>query len=116
MKINAPATRTLAAALLLLVSVAFDAPAQNRPAPPTPSTIRRPSAIPAGAAPRAATQPSGGGVIPVIPVDDSPNALNYQDAMMESQLAFKRAGADMILTYAGDDVARFVRDGKPFNA
>ena len=80
MKINAPATRTLAAALLLLVSVAFDAPAQNRPAPPTPSTIRRPSATPAGAAPRAATQPSGGGVIPVIPVDDSPNALNYQDA------------------------------------
>ena len=80
MKINAPATRTLAAALLLLVSVAFDAPAQNRPAPPTPSTIRRPSATPAGAAPRAATQPSGGGAIPVIPVDDSPNALNYQDA------------------------------------
>ncbi|NLE42006.1 MAG: type II secretion system secretin GspD [Lentisphaerae bacterium] len=80
MKINAPATRTLAAALLLLVSVAFDAPAQNRPAPPRPSTIRRPSATPAGAAPRAATQPSGGGVIPVIPVDDSPNALNYQDA------------------------------------
>ncbi|MDD4059301.1 MAG: type II secretion system secretin GspD [Kiritimatiellae bacterium] len=80
MKINAPATRTLAAALLLLVSVAFDAPAQNRPAPPTPSTIRRPSATPAGAAPRAATQPSGGGVIPVIPVDDSPNALNFQDS------------------------------------
>ncbi len=80
MKINAPATRTLAAALLLLVSVAFDAPAQNRPAPPTPSTIRRPSATPAGAAPRAATQPAGGGAIPVIPVDDSPNALNYQDA------------------------------------
>lgn len=43
-------------------------------------------------------------------------ALNYQDAMMESLLAFKRAGADMILTYAGDDVARFVREGKPFGA
>ncbi|HEU4838032.1 MAG TPA: porphobilinogen synthase [Micavibrio sp.] len=41
-------------------------------------------------------------------------ALNYQDAMMESLLAFKRAGADMILTYAGADAARFVRDGKPF--
>ena len=41
-------------------------------------------------------------------------ALNYQDAMMESLLAFKRAGADMILTYAGADVARFVREGKPF--
>jgi len=42
-------------------------------------------------------------------------ALNYQDAMMESLLAFKRAGADMILTYAGADVARFVNEGKPFN-
>ena len=80
MKINAPATRTLAAALLLLVSVAFDAPAQNRPAPPTPSTIRRPSATPAGTASRGATQPAGGGVIPVIPVDESPNALNFQDS------------------------------------
>ncbi len=43
-------------------------------------------------------------------------ALNYQDAMMESLLAFKRAGADMILSYAGDDVARFLNDGKPFPA
>lgn len=43
-------------------------------------------------------------------------ALNYQDAMMESLLAFKRAGADIILTYAGDDVARFLNDGKPFAA
>lgn len=42
-------------------------------------------------------------------------ALNYQDAMMESLLAFKRAGADMILTYAGADVARFVNEGKPFS-
>ncbi len=40
-------------------------------------------------------------------------ALNYQDAMMESLLAFKRAGADMILSYAGADVARYVNDGKP---
>lgn len=38
-------------------------------------------------------------------------ALNYHDAMMESLLAFKRAGADMILTYAGEDVARALRDG-----
>ena len=38
MKMNASATRTLAAALLLFVSAAFDAPAQTRPAPPTPST------------------------------------------------------------------------------
>ena len=43
-------------------------------------------------------------------------ALNYQDAMMESLMAFKRAGADMILTYAGDDVARFLNEGKPFKA
>ena len=41
-------------------------------------------------------------------------ALNYQDAMMESLLAFKRAGADMILTYAGAEVARYVNEGKPF--
>lgn len=83
MKINAPATRTLAAALLLLVSVAFDAPAQNRPTPPTPSAIRRPAtptAPAAASAPRGATQPAGGGTIPVIPIDESPNALNYQDA------------------------------------
>jgi porphobilinogen synthase len=43
-------------------------------------------------------------------------ALNYQDAMMESLMAFKRAGADMILSYAGDDVARFLKNGTPFNA
>ncbi len=41
-------------------------------------------------------------------------ALNYQDAMMESLMAFKRAGADMILTYAGDDVARYLKNGTPF--
>ncbi len=43
-------------------------------------------------------------------------ALDYQSAMMESLLAFKRAGADMILTYAGDDVARLLREGTPFSA
>ncbi len=43
-------------------------------------------------------------------------ALNYQDAMMESLMAFKRAGADMILSYAGDDVARLLNKGKPFTA
>lgn len=41
--------------------------------------------------------------------------INYQDAMMESLLAFKRAGADMILTYAGADAARLINDGKPFS-
>ncbi len=40
-------------------------------------------------------------------------ALNYQDALMESLLAFKRAGADMILTYAGAEAARLIREGKP---
>jgi porphobilinogen synthase len=40
-------------------------------------------------------------------------ALNYQDAMMESLLAFKRAGADLILTYAGEEVARHLTDGGP---
>ncbi|MFA5591948.1 MAG: porphobilinogen synthase [Micavibrio sp.] len=43
-------------------------------------------------------------------------AIDYQQAMMESLLAFKRAGADMILTYAGDDVAHYLREGKPFGA
>lgn len=43
-------------------------------------------------------------------------ALNYQNAMMESLLAFKRAGADMILTYAGEEAARLIREGKPFTA
>lgn len=36
-------------------------------------------------------------------------ALNYQDALMESLLAFKRAGADMILTYGALDAARVIR-------
>lgn len=35
-------------------------------------------------------------------------ALDYQSAMMESLLAFKRAGADMILTYSACDVARWL--------
>lgn len=36
-------------------------------------------------------------------------ALDYQSAMMESLIAFKRAGADMILTYAACDVARWLQ-------
>lgn len=36
-------------------------------------------------------------------------ALDYQSAMMESLLAFKRAGADMILTYAACDVAEWLK-------
>ena len=36
-------------------------------------------------------------------------ALDYQSAMMESLMAFKRAGADMILTYAACDVAKWLK-------
>ncbi|CAG0906179.1 unnamed protein product [Cyprideis torosa] len=36
-------------------------------------------------------------------------ALDYQTAMMESLLCFKRAGADMILTYAACDVANWLK-------
>lgn len=36
-------------------------------------------------------------------------ALDYQSAMMESLLGFKRAGADMILTYAACDVANWLK-------
>ena len=80
MKTHALASRTLAAALLLFMSAAFDAPGQGRPTVPMPSTIRRPGGAPGAAAPRAGGQPVGGGVIPVIPVDESPNALNFQDS------------------------------------
>ncbi len=37
-------------------------------------------------------------------------ALDYQSAMMESLMSFKRAGADMILTYSACDVARWLQD------
>lgn len=36
-------------------------------------------------------------------------ALDYESAMMESLLAFKRAGADMILTYSACDVANWLQ-------
>ncbi len=36
-------------------------------------------------------------------------ALDYQSAMMESLIAFKRAGADMILTYSACDIAEWLR-------
>lgn len=36
-------------------------------------------------------------------------ALDYQSAMMESLMAFKRAGADMILTYSACDVAKWLK-------
>ena len=34
--------------------------------------------------------------------------LDYDKALMETMLAFKRAGADAILTYAACDVARMI--------
>ena len=37
-------------------------------------------------------------------------ALNFKDAMMESLLAFKRAGADMILTYSALDAAHWIQN------
>ncbi len=38
-------------------------------------------------------------------------SLDYDMAMMETLLAFKRAGADAILTYAAVEAARILRDG-----
>ncbi len=37
-------------------------------------------------------------------------ALDYREAMMESLLAFKRAGADMVLTYSSIDAARWLSE------
>ena len=37
--------------------------------------------------------------------------LNYDDAMMEMLLSFKRAGADGILTYAAMDAAKIINEG-----
>lgn len=60
--------------------------AVNRPVPPTPGTMppRRLSPVSprSGNAPGAArpTQNVGGGQVPIIPIDDSPNALNFQDS------------------------------------
>lgn len=39
-------------------------------------------------------------------------ALNYEQAMMESLIAFKRAGADLILTYAAPDAAKWLNTQK----
>ncbi|MEM6811781.1 MAG: porphobilinogen synthase [Pseudomonadota bacterium] len=39
-------------------------------------------------------------------------AIDYQQAMMESLMAFKRAGADMILTYSALDVADWLSKDK----
>jgi porphobilinogen synthase len=37
--------------------------------------------------------------------------LDWEQAIVESLLAFKRAGADGVLTYAALEVARVLRDG-----
>ncbi|HEX2573279.1 MAG TPA: porphobilinogen synthase [Polyangia bacterium] len=37
--------------------------------------------------------------------------LDYRRAMLEALVAFKRAGADGVLTYAAKDVARWLREG-----
>jgi porphobilinogen synthase len=37
-------------------------------------------------------------------------ALNEKAAVMESLLAFKRAGADLILTYFAEDAARWLAE------
>ena len=79
----------------LLAALAGAAAAQapvNRPVAPTPGAIRRPtpasspaSGARAGsaggrAAAKPVTQPDGHGAMPVIPYDESENALNFQDA------------------------------------
>lgn len=37
-------------------------------------------------------------------------AINFQDVMLESLMAFKRAGADMILTYSATEAARWIKN------
>jgi porphobilinogen synthase len=39
--------------------------------------------------------------------------LDYDKVLMETLLAFRRAGADMILTYGAIDAARLLRGGWP---
>ena len=86
------------AALAAAFALAAAAFGQSRPQAPSPAPINRP-AIPgragaaggarpasssksakAGSQAKAVTQPDGKGSLPVIPYDDSPNALNFQDA------------------------------------
>ena len=92
--------KTALAALFALAAVSFG---QSRPQSPAPAPINRPTipGRPGAPAPRTAakapasaakapaksggqakavTQPDGKGSLPVIPYDDSPNALNFQDA------------------------------------
>jgi len=37
-------------------------------------------------------------------------ALNFQDVMLESLMAFKRAGADMVLSYSAIEAARWIKN------
>jgi len=85
------------AALAAAFALAAAAFGQSRPQAPAPAPINRPSIPGRGGAPgvsrpapaakaksgaqaKAVTQPDGKGSMPVIPYDDSPNALNFQDA------------------------------------
>ena len=80
---------TLRLSLLLSLTVAASSAfAQQpvRPAAPTPGAIRRPAApsTPAASAKaKPVTQPNGKGSLPVIPYDESENALNFQDASVD---------------------------------
>ncbi len=81
---RSPSARITVATVLILLVSNTAIPQQGRPMLPPTSRIPRPTAPTApGAptAPRAAvTQPSASGTSPVIPYDDSPNALNFQEA------------------------------------
>ena len=65
------------------------------------STLRQKSELPL-----AAYQISG--EYAMIRLAAEAGALDYESAMMESLIAFKRAGADMILTYSALDVAEWL--------
>jgi porphobilinogen synthase len=66
------------------------------------STLRQKSELPL-----AAYQISG--EYAMIRIAAEAGALDYESAMMESLMAFKRAGADLILTYASRDAAKWLQ-------
>lgn len=41
---------------------------------------------------------------------DQAGAINFQDVMLESLMAFKRAGADMVLSYSAIEAARWIKN------
>lgn len=84
---------TLRLSLLLSLTVAVSSAfAQQpvRPAAPTPGAIRRPATPATNTSvtkvkqpAKPVTQPNGKGSLPVIPYDESDNALNFQDASVD---------------------------------